>query len=118
VTSLPSPRTREQLASAYRRMAGFYRPCAPSDGLGNISVPIRELDLSTECNDYATGWWTEENDGIFHIGCPGKNDRPALVYTIEAARNICGTAPATARKLLEMALTELARDGANRTGRP
>jgi len=33
--------------------------------------------------------------------------RPALMYVIEAARTICGMAPGTARKLLELALQEL-----------
>jgi len=107
MTSVLSSRVHAQLSDAYRHMAGFYRPCAPSDGLGNIMVPIRELDLETECNDYAAGWWAEENSGTYRVGSPNLGDRPALVYVIEAARNICGMAPGTARKLLEMALQEL-----------
>jgi hypothetical protein len=88
-------------------MARFYRPVAPSDGFGNITVHRRELDLDAECNDYAAAWWAEETTGSFRIGSPPLEDRPALVYAIEAARNICGMAPGTARKLLELALLEL-----------
>jgi hypothetical protein len=88
-------------------MAGFYRPTAPSDGFGNIPVHPLELDLDAECNDYAEAWWTEESTQDFHIGRPDFEDRPALMYVIEAARNICGMAPGTARKLLELALQEL-----------
>lgn len=47
-----------------------------------------------------------EHAGL-HIGGPSFEDRPALMYGIETARNICGMAPGTARKLLEMALQEL-----------
>jgi hypothetical protein len=102
-----SPNVKDQLNRTYRRMATFYRPSAPSDGMGNIEVHPLELDLDAECSEYADGWWAEENKQDFSIGCPSFEDRPALVYVIEAARNICGMGPATARKLLELALQEL-----------
>lgn len=40
----------QQIASAYRRMAeeADYRPGAPSDGMGNITVPSDELDIHDE----------------------------------------------------------------------
>lgn len=98
---------KKQLDHTYRQMAGFYRPAAPSDGFGNITVPAGELDLDAECASYAESWQSEEKTGRFGIGCPSFEDRPAMVYVIEAARNICGMAPGTARKLLEMALREL-----------
>jgi hypothetical protein len=100
---LLDPRVKEQLDHAYRRMAKFYRPAAPSAGFGNIEVHPTELDLDAECSDYAGAWWAKENTGDFHIGAPSFEDRPALIYVIEAARNICGIAPGTARKLLELA---------------
>ena len=97
----------------YQRMASFYRPSAPSDGFGNITVPAAELDLDAECRDYAAAWLAEEDRRRFRVGCPSYPGRPALVYVIEAARNICGMQPETARKLLELALAELeGRQGA------
>lgn len=42
----------EQIRNAYRRMAAeaHYRPTAPSDGMGSITVP---LDLQAEATAYA-----------------------------------------------------------------
>ena len=40
-----SPPVLDQLHSTYEHMATFYRPAAPSDGFGHISVPIEKLDL-------------------------------------------------------------------------
>jgi hypothetical protein len=43
---LPDRKIFEQIAVAYRLMSerGHYRPAAPSDGFGNITVPLRQLD--------------------------------------------------------------------------
>ncbi len=37
-----------------------YRPAAPSDGFGNITVPEDELDLDAEARAYAERWSREE----------------------------------------------------------
>jgi hypothetical protein len=104
-----SPETMKQIEDAYRRMAeeGKYRPAAPSDGFGNLMVPEDELDLDAEASQYPERWWPEEDRGEYNVGVPGMGDRPALIFTIEAARLICGTDRGHAARLLRMAADEL-----------
>jgi len=105
----------EQLTDAYKRMASEarYRPAAPSDGLGNSTMPIEELDLEAEASKFAHGWWVQEDErlGVFAIGVPTYSLRPAMVFTIEAARAMCGGAHDLAVDLLNMAAREIAREG-------
>jgi hypothetical protein len=102
---------RTQIAAAYRRMAreARYRPAAPSDGFGNITVPLRDLDLDAEVEAYAEHWWKEEDGRSFWIGCANFPARPAMIYCIEAARLLCAhrLARRYATRLLRMALAEL-----------
>jgi hypothetical protein len=110
MSALPTDVER-QIADAYRRMAveARYRPAAPSDGLGNITVPVEELDLDAEARQYAEHWWEQEDDGSYVIGCANYEDRAAMIFALEAARFCCsgfGSRP-FARRLLEMALGEL-----------
>jgi len=97
------------IADAYRRMASEarYRPAAPSDGFGNITVPIEELDLDAEIATYCERFTAEEDEGEYRIGCTTWETAIATVFTIEAARCFCGAAPETARRLLTLALEEL-----------
>lgn len=100
-----------QIADAYRRMAleARYRPAAPSDGLGNITVPVEELDLDAEARQYAKHWWEQEDACTYVIGCANYEERPTMIYALEAARLCCsgfGSRP-FARRLLELALEEL-----------
>lgn len=108
-TETTSPHPVAQTMLAYVRMAdeARYRPAAPSDGLGNITVPVDELDIRTEARTYADGWREEENGLEYLIGCPDYRDRPAMVFIIEAARNLCGVERERAAQLLRMALDEL-----------
>ncbi len=101
--------TGDQIGCAYRRMAAKarYRPAAPSDGLGNITVPVEELVLDDEAERYARHWTSEENEGAFYIGCCNYSTRPATIFAIEAARLLCGGADDVARDLLRMALDDL-----------
>lgn len=102
----------EQVDAAYRTMATEvrYRPEAPSDGFGNITGA---LDLVAESESYAANWFTEESGCEFSIGCPDFRRRKALIYTIEAARLVCGALDSgdveRARKLLALADSELRR---------
>jgi hypothetical protein len=104
-------KTRHQIESAYEAMAAKakYRPAAPSDGLGNIAVPIEELNLHKEAAEYARDWWKEEDNQSFHIGCCDEPTRPATIFAIEAARNMCGGIGGrqTALRLLKLAVKEL-----------
>lgn len=101
----------EQVAEAYGRMAteARYRPAAPSDGLGNIVMPEAELVLGDESAEYARQWMSQEDEGNFSTGYPDHPGRPALVFTIEAARLICGVTYEPAAQLLRMAAAELDR---------
>jgi hypothetical protein len=101
----------EQLVSAYKRMAreARYRPAAPSDGFGHITMPLAELDLDAEALAYAQSWWRDEERQEFYIGCCNGSTRSATVFAIEAARQMCGGSDgdATALRLLELAVREL-----------
>ncbi len=101
----------EQIETAYRRMAEEvqYRPAAPSDGLGNITVPLEDLDLDAEARAYATDWWQQEDECVFVIGCPDYTLRLAMIYLIEAARLCCGGRDARAEtlRLLTLAAREV-----------
>jgi hypothetical protein len=108
--SVPDADCRTQIEAAYRAMAreARYRPCAPSDGLGNITAPESELDLDAEARSYAEEWWRQEDDCTYTIGCANYPDRPAMIYALEAARLCCGFGGRRyALRLLEMAAREL-----------
>jgi hypothetical protein len=104
---------RTQIAAAYRRMAleARYRPAAPSDGFGHITVPLRDLDLDAEAEAYAEHWWTEEDGLSFWIGCANFPTRPAMIFAVEAARLLAAGTVGTpyARRLLRLALKTLER---------
>jgi hypothetical protein len=102
----------DQTTHTYARMAreARYRPTAPSDGMGTITAAPEDLNLQREAANYATGWRREEDTGTYMIGCPGYSDRPALIYMVEEARNLCGMNRTVAARLLRMALTDLETD--------
>jgi len=72
----------EQIQAAYRRMAegARYRPAAPSDGFGNITVPFEDLNLDEEAAKYAARWMTEEDEGVFRLGCCDFSTRAAAIF--------------------------------------
>jgi hypothetical protein len=88
-----------------------YRPAAPSDGFGNITVPLAELDLDAETQQYAWRWRLEEDTCWFWIGTSDRRTVAEVVFAIEAARNLCGCADTTALALLEMAVASLRGKG-------
>lgn len=98
-----------QISAAYRAMAAEarYRPAAPGDGMGSISVPEAELDIERECADYTRYWWREEDTGDFRIGSCDHSTRTATIYTVEAARQMCSVEDGLALQLLKMAVAEL-----------
>jgi hypothetical protein len=103
--------TFDQIHQAYKLMASKarYRPAAPSDGFGRITVPIDQLNLNAEAEEYATSWRDQEDDATFLVGTCDFQTREATIFTIEAARNMCAgrLGDATALKLLRMAVTSL-----------
>ena len=105
------PQELKQIVDSYKRMAvvSRYRPGAPSDGLGNVVVPLEDLDLEQEALQYAATWNAEENAREFHVGVCNFPTRPATIFAIEAARNMCGAEDQLALRLLRMAVSELER---------
>jgi hypothetical protein len=101
----------EQIRSAYKMMGekAKYRPAAPSDGMGNITVPTETLNIEKEAANYAQRWRKDENNFTFSIGNSSFSTRRASIFTVEAARMMAiGTlGDRTALKLLRMAVKEL-----------
>jgi hypothetical protein len=103
----------ERYAEAYLNMARVakYRPQAPGDGCGAVSLTCDEAAdperLWAEAVAYAKRFNDEENDRAFNIGCTNFSTNRACIYTIEAARCLCGGADEVAAILLKMALEEL-----------
>jgi len=98
-----------KVEDTYRLMASEarYRPAAPSDGLGNITVPIDQLDLDEEARRYALRHLTEESGQNYWIGLTGGSDVGTQPLIIEAARSLCAGEYELARKLLELALERI-----------
>jgi hypothetical protein len=107
----------DRIREAYLAMAkqARYRPQSPRDGGGNIQLSEKEARnqarLESEASEYAEIFLREEERTVFYIGVSNWETNRAFVYTIEAARLLCGTATIlpTVRKLLEMALEDVRR---------
>lgn len=61
--------TSQQIETAYVQMAeeARYRPAAPSDGFGHITVPLEDLDLDAEARAYARSWDRDEDAGEYWV---------------------------------------------------
>ena len=102
----------DSFRQAYLLMAPFYRPAAPGDGMGHVSLtPAERRDrnlLERESAEYAARFIAEEDTCKFVIGCSDHRTNRAFMWTIEAARLLAGgnggNRPAV--KLLKMALKE------------
>lgn len=104
-----------RFAEAYKLMAeeARYRPAAPGDGLGNVSLTKEEAAdpkrLDQEAERYALAFDKEEDTDHFHIGCADFDTNRAFVFTIEAARALASgcDGDALALRLLKMAIREV-----------
>jgi hypothetical protein len=98
-----------------------YRPAAPSDGLGHVLLTEDEVKdpdrLEEEAWKYAKEFAAEDDSRRFNIGCTNYSTNKATVYTIEAARSLCGGANELAAVLLRMALAEVERSLSERAAR-
>lgn len=106
----------DRIRQAYCAMAreASYRPAAPGDGFGSIDLSLEDLHdpeiLEKESAVYAARFIREENTNHYFIGCANWSTNRALVYTIEAARLLCGGMDdERAVKLLRMAAHEIKR---------
>jgi hypothetical protein len=103
----------KRIASAYWSMAqqAKYRPAAPGDGCGWISLTTAQLAdtalLYAEAQRYAEQFIEEEDSLKFRVGISNYTTNRALVYTIEAARLLCAGEDDLALKLLKMAAVEV-----------
>ena len=102
-----------RIHEAYINMAkeGRYRPQAPGDGLGSTYLTPEELDdpdlLEKEASEYAARFIADENAMNFNIGISNYRTNRALVYVIEAAKNLCAAHDTLALRLLRMAVAEV-----------
>jgi hypothetical protein len=109
--------TFERYKEAYKEMAqrAKYRPMSPGDGLGSCDLTEWELRdpvrLDVEAEKYAAEFYREDDECVFTIGCSNGTTNKAFVYTIEAARALCGGfgREDLAKDLLKMALAEIER---------
>src|SRR5262249_39766339 len=107
----------DHFRQAYLLMAkqARYRPQAPGDGFGNVSLSKEEAAdperLEQEATAYARGFDAEEDKLSFWIGCSDFNTNRAFVWTIEAARVLAGGIDGNpiAITLLQMALADVRR---------
>lgn len=63
-----------------------YRPAAPSDGLGGITVPYAELEVDVEAREYARRFLAEEESDSYFAGCTDYTFNRAAVLALEAFR--------------------------------
>src|SRR5437879_1618115 len=101
--------TFKALYDAYVEMANEanYRPAAPSDGFGHVTLTDEQTNdverFRKEAEAYAERFRKEEDSGTFLIGKASHRHLRALVYTVEAGRAICGGKEDLALTLLRMA---------------
>lgn len=88
-------KTQEQIHQTFVRMVAEanYNP-----------TEILEEESTTQ---YVDGWMKMEDEQNYAIGCPDWSARPALIFVVEAAANVCGMNYSTAIKLLQMGIAEL-----------
>src|SRR5919197_1341109 len=81
----------ERFAEAYKMMAELgYRPAAPSDGFGGITVPYAELEVGVEAREYARRFEAEEDTDKYWAGCTHYEFNRAAVLALEAFRLMNG----------------------------
>ena len=103
-----------RFAQAYLMMADIkYRPAAPGDGMGGISLSPDEYEdqarLYREAVEYALRFNKEEDTQTFSIGCSDFTTNRAFVLSVEATRLLCGGGDAAqlAAQLLKLAIKEI-----------
>jgi hypothetical protein len=112
--------TLQRLREAYLKMAPFYRPGAPGDGMGSVDLTeeeVRDPDrLHAEATAYALAFRQEEDTRSFWIGVSDFGTNQAFLWTIEAARLLAGGNNKGALKLLKLAEGQI-KEAIRRRGR-
>ncbi|MBI4302678.1 MAG: hypothetical protein HY664_08740 [Chloroflexi bacterium] len=110
----------QRMKEAYRKMAEMgYRPAAPSDGFGNITVPERELVLDIEGREYGQRFLQEEDKGVYWAGCTDFRSLCAAIWALEAFRLMNAGSfggETIVSRLLRMAAEEYEREMALSSG--
>lgn len=75
--------------------------------IANTYRAIQPLLDASDAQAFVGPWWAEEDQCTYWCGCPDYDARPALIFTIEAARGICGVDYGYAIRLLRRAIVEL-----------
>jgi hypothetical protein len=87
-----------------------YRPEAPGDGCGSVDLRDDELKdperLDNEATEYAARFYKADDDHQHRVGCSNFDTNRGLVYTIEAARALCGGSDDLALHLLRMVVAD------------
>lgn len=115
---MAEPSRIERFTEAYIEMAkrAKYRPVAPGDGLGNVSLSAEEARdpdrLMREAKEYAARFLAADDAHQHSVGVSNYATNRALVYVIEAARSLCGATDNLALNLLQMAIDEIRRSKA------
>lgn len=112
---LVSPEKMQRIADAYQKMAALhYRPAAPSDGFGNITVLEDELDIGKEIHNYTLRFLEEDDRCTYDIGCTDFRFIRSFMWSLEAIRLMCagdiGSDSAIVTGLLREAANEYERE--------
>lgn len=97
--------------AAYLKMAGVYRPEAPSDGFGYIQLEPEEMKdperLQREAQAAAEKFVRADQSYLFEVkGCPDGRLVATMYLALQAAQMCCG-GPGKIRKVLELAIAAL-----------
>lgn len=77
----------QRIVEAYRGLASLgYRPVAPSNGFGGITIPERELEVDVEGREYGQRFMKEEDEGAYRAGCTDPRSLRAAIWALEAFR--------------------------------
>ncbi|WP_453985156.1 hypothetical protein [Brevibacterium casei] len=97
----------DQIAETYQRMTALGYHASIEGGIGDGSVDPALLALEREVADYITAWLPDEEKMSYWAGCPDFNDRPALIFIVEAARQLNGQSHAMTVDLLKAAIADI-----------
>ncbi|QPS33993.1 hypothetical protein [Brevibacterium casei] len=97
----------DQIAETYQRMTELGYHASIEGDIDDGSVSPALLDPAREVIDYITAWLPDEEKMSYWAGCPDFEDRPALIFIVEAARLLNGQDHAKAARLLKAATADI-----------
>lgn len=97
----------EQIAETYQRMTELGYHASIEGDIGDGSIDPALLDPEREVIDYINAWMPDEEKMSYWAGCPDFEDRPALIFIVEAARLLNGQDHAMTVALLKAAIADI-----------